>query len=328
MEESMNTRTIHGVLALGIAALFPAVTFAQAYPSKPIRLIVPFPAGGGVDFIGRIMAKGLSERLKQQVVVENRAGANAIVGLELLKNSPPDGYTIAAASAGPLAVNPHIYSKLAYDTMRDFTHIANMVNFPLLLVSHPSLPVKNVKELVALAKARPGEITYSHPGAGNSGHLAGELFNSMAKAKILAIPYKGTAPAVVAVLSGEAQLTYSSIPTILPHVRAGKVRALGVGNAQRIPSLPDFPTIAEAGLPGYEAYAWGGMIGPANMPKEIVARLNREIVQVLKQKDVSDRMLAEGTVPTPSSSEEFTAYIRTELKKWGEVVKMANIKAE
>jgi tripartite-type tricarboxylate transporter receptor subunit TctC len=324
----MNTRTIYGILALGIAALFPAVTFAQAYPSKPIRLIVPFPAGGGVDFIGRIMAKGLSERLKQQVVVENRAGANAIVGLELLKNSPPDGYTIAAASAGPLAVNPHIYSKLAYDTMRDFTHIANMVNFPLLLVSHPSLPVKNVKELVALAKARPGEITYSHPGAGNSGHLAGELFNSMAKAKILAIPYKGTAPAVVAVLSGEAQLTYSSIPTILPHVRADKVRALGVGNAQRIPSLPDFPTIAEAGLPGYEAYAWGGMIGPANMPKDIVTRLNREIVQVLKQKDVSDRMLAEGTVPTPSSSEEFTAYIRTELKKWGEVVKMANIKAE
>jgi len=324
----MNIRTIYGILALGTAALSPAVTFAQAYPSKPIRLIVPFPAGGGVDFIGRIMAKGLSERLKQQVVVENRAGANAIVGLELLKNSPPDGYTIAAASAGPLAVNPHIYSKLAYDTMRDFTHIANMVNFPLLLVSHPSLPVKNVKELVALAKARPGEITYSHPGAGNSGHLAGELFNSMAKAKILAIPYKGTAPAVVAVLSGEAQLTYSSIPTILPHVRAGKVRALGVGNAQRIPSLPDFPTIAEAGLPGYEAYAWGGMIGPANMPKDIVARLNREIVQVLKQKDVSDRMLAEGTVPTPSSSEEFTAYIRTELKKWGEVVKMANIKAE
>ncbi|MCI3950825.1 MAG: hypothetical protein K0R53_322 [Burkholderiales bacterium] len=315
-------------LALGTLALSPTAALAQAYPSKPIRLIVPFPAGGGVDFIGRIMAKGLSERLKQQVVVENRAGANAIVGLELLKNSPPDGYTIAAASAGPLAVNPHIYSKLAYDTLKDFTHIANMVNFPLLLVSHPSLPVKNVKELVALAKARPGEVTYSHPGAGNSGHLAGELFNSMAKAKILAIPYKGTAPAVVAVLSGEAQLTYSSIPTILPHVRSGKVRALGVGNAKRIPSLPDFPTIAEAGLPGYEAYAWGGMVGPANMPKDVVARLNREIVQVLNQKSVADRMLSEGTVPTPSSPEEFTAYIKSELKKWGEVVKMANIKAE
>ncbi|HJQ64348.1 MAG TPA: tripartite tricarboxylate transporter substrate binding protein [Burkholderiales bacterium] len=326
----MKNRTLHSALALalGTLALSPTAALAQAYPSKPIRLIVPFPAGGGVDFIGRIMAKGLSERLKQQVVVENRAGANAIVGLELLKNSPPDGYTIAAASAGPLAVNPHIYSKLAYDTLKDFTHIANMVNFPLLLVSHPSLPVKNVKELVALANARPGEVTYSHPGAGNSGHLAGELFNSMAKAKILAIPYKGTAPAVVAVLSGEAQLTYSSIPTILPHVRSGKVRALGVGNAKRIPSLPDFPTIAEAGLPGYEAYAWGGMVGPANMPKDVVARLNREIVQVLNQKSVADRMLSEGTVPTPSSPEEFTAYIKSELKKWGEVVKMANIKAE
>lgn len=322
------TRRATLMLALGSLALAPAFALAQAYPSKPIRLIVPFPAGGGVDFIGRIMAKGLSERLKQQVVVENRAGANAIVGLEVLKNSPPDGYTIAAASAGPLAVNPHIYSKLAYDTMKDFTHIANMVNFPLLLVSHPSLPVKNVKELIALARARPGEITYSHPGAGNSGHLAGELFNSMAKAKILAVPYKGTAPAVVAVLSGEAQLTYSSIPTILPHVRSGKVRALGVGNAKRIPSLPEFPTIAEAGLPGYEAYAWGGMVGPANMPKDIVTRLNREIVQVLQQKDVRERMLSEGTVPTPSSPEQFTAYIKSELKKWGEVVKMANIKVE
>jgi tripartite-type tricarboxylate transporter receptor subunit TctC len=324
----MNTRILHAALAAALGAFASSPAFAQTYPNRPIRLIVPFPAGGGVDFIGRIMAKGLSERLKQQVVVENRAGANAIVGLELLKNSPPDGYTIAAASAGPLAVNPHIYSKLAYDTLKDFTHIANMVNFPLLLVSHPSLPVKNVKELVALAKARPGEITYSHPGAGNSGHLAGELFNSMAKAKMLAIPYKGTAPSVVAVLSGEAQLTYSSIPTILPHVRSGKVRALGVGNSQRIPSLPEFPTIAEAGLPGYEAYAWGGMVGPANMPKDVVARLNREIVEVLKQKDVSDRMLSEGTVPTPSSPEEFTAYIKSELKKWGEVVKMAKIKAE
>src|SRR5688500_1476914 len=173
----MKNRTLHSALALalGTLALSPTAALAQAYPSKPIRLIVPFPAGGGVDFIGRIMAKGLSGRLKQQVAVANRAGANAIVGLELLKNSPPDGYTIAAASAGPLAVNPHIYSKLAYDTLKDFTHIANMVNFPLLLVSHPSLPVKNVKELVALANARPGEVTYSHPGAGNSGHLAVKL---------------------------------------------------------------------------------------------------------------------------------------------------------
>jgi tripartite-type tricarboxylate transporter receptor subunit TctC len=304
------------------------VALSQAYPTKPIRLIVPFPPGGGVDFIGRIVGKGLSERMGQQVVIDNRAGANGIVGLENLKTSPPDGYNIAAASAGPLTVNPHIYAKLPHDTLRDFTQIANMVNFPLMLVSHPSLPVKNVKELIALAKAHPGEVTYSSPGAGNSGHLTAALFDSMAKVKTVHIPYKGTAPAVLAVLSGEAQLTWSSIPTILPHVRSGRVRALGIGNAQRLPSLPEFPTIAEAGVPGYEGYAWGGMIGPANMPKDIVLRLNKEIVATLNQKDVIDRMLAEGTVPTPSSPEEFTAYMRSELKKWGDVVKMANIKAE
>ncbi len=321
-------RRIPGILALAVLCACPALALSQAYPAKPIRLVVPFPPGGGVDFIGRIVGKGLSERMGQQVVIDNRAGANAIVGLENVKASAPDGYTICAASAGPLTVNPHIYAKLPHDTLRDFTHIANMVSFPLLLVSHPSLPVKNVKELIALAKARPGEITYSSPGAGNSGHLTAALFDSMAKIRTVHIPYKGTAPAVLAVLSGEAQLTWSSIPTILPHVRSGRVRALGVGNARRLQALPEFPTIAEAGVPGYEGYAWGGMVGPAGMPKDIVARLNREIVAVLNQKDVIDRMLSEGTVPTPSSPEEFTAYMRSELKKWGDVVKMAGIKAE
>jgi len=315
-------------LACGALSLCPVTALAQAWPNKTIRLIVPFPAGGGVDYIGRLVGKGLSDRLGQQVVIDNRPGANAILGLEVLKASAPDGYTIAAASAGPLAVNPFIYAKLPHDTLKDFTQIANMVNFPLLLVVHPSLPVKNVKELIALAKSRPGEITYASPGSGNSSHLAPELFNSMAKVNILHIPYKGMAPAVLSVLSGEAHLLHSSIPPILPHVRAGKVRALGVGNAQRIPSMPEIPTISEAGLPGFEAYAWAGMIGPANMPKDIVQRLSKEIVEILKQKDVIERMLAEGTVPTPSSPEEFTAYMKSELKKWGDVVKMANIKIE
>lgn len=322
-----NTLTRKFALAFGVLSLCPVTAFAQAWPNKTIRLIVPFPAGGGVDYIGRLVGKGLSDRLGQQVVIDNRPGANAILGLEVLKASAPDGYTIAAASAGPLAVNPFIYSKLPHDTLKDFTQIANMVNYPLLLVVHPSLPVKSVKELIALAKARPGEISYASPGSGNSSHLAPELFNSMAKVNILHIPYKGMAPAVLSVLSGEAQLLHSSIPPILPHVRAGKVRALGVGNATRVPSLPEFPTIAEAGLPGFEAYAWAGMIGPANMPKDIVQRLSKEIVAILKQKDVIDRMLADGTVPTPSSPEEFTAYMKSELKKWGDVVKMANIKA-
>lgn len=313
---------------LAVSALWPVTALPQAYPSKPIRIIVPFPAGGGVDYIGRIVGKGLSERLGQQVLVDNRPGANAILGLEHLKTSPPDGYTIAAASAGPLAVNPFIYAKLPHDTLKDFTQIANMVNYPLLLVSHPSLPVKNVRELIALAKAMPGEVSYASPGSGNSSHLSGELFNSMAKVKILHIPYKGMAPAVVSVVSGEGQILYASIPPILGHVRAGRVRALGVGNAKRVPSLPEFPTIAESGLPGYEAYAWAGMIGPANLPRDIVLRLNKEIVATLNQKDVIDRMLADGTVPTPSSPEEFTAYMKSELKKWGAVVKMAGIKPE
>ena len=318
------------LLALPLAAMvvWPVTALSQSYPSKPIRIIVPFPAGGGVDYIGRIVGKGLSERLKVQVVIDNRPGANAILGLEALKIAPPDGYTLAAASAGPLAVNPFIYKKLPHDTLKDFTQIANMVNYPLLLVSHPSLPVKNVKELIALARAKPGEVSYASPGSGNSSHLAGELFNSMAKVKILHIPYKGMAPAVVSVVSGEGQILYSSIPPILGHVRVGRVRALGVGNAQRVPSLPEFPTISEAGLPGYEAYAWAGMIGPANLPRDIVMRLNKEIVAILSQKEVIDRMLADGTVPTPSSPEEFVAYMKSELVKWGAVVKMAGIQPE
>lgn len=315
-------------LLLGALCAAPAIAPAQAYPTKPIRLIVPFPAGGGVDFIGRIAAKGMSERIGQQVVVENRAGANAIIGLEVLKSSAPDGYTIAAASAGPLAVNPFIYKKLPHDTLRDFTQIANMVNFPLLMVVHPSLPVKSVKELIALARARPGEISYASPGSGNSSHLAGELFNAMAKVKMLHVPYKGMAPAVVSTISGEAPIIYASIPPILPHVRSNRVKPLGIGNARRIPALPEFPTISESGLPGYEAYAWAGMIGPANMPREVIMRLNKEIVATLNQKDVIGRMHAEGTVPTPSSPDEFTAYLKAELKKWGAVVKLAGIKPE
>ena len=314
-------------LAFGALTLCPAAALAQAWPNKTIRMIVPFPAGGGVDYIGRIAGRGLTDRLGQQVAVDNRAGGSGIIGLQAMMAAAPDGYTIAAASAGPLVINPHIFAKLPYDSLRDFTHIANMSSFPYLLVTHPSLPVKNVKELIALAKARPGEITYSSPGTGNGQHLATALFNSMAKVEILHIPYKGNAPSVLAVLSGEAHMTHSSIPSILPHVRAGRVRALGVANAQRLPSLPEFPTVAEAGLPGFEASGWVGMIGPANMPKDIVQRLNKAIVDTLKQKDVIDRMLADGAVPTPSSPEEFTAYMNSEFKKWGDVVKIANIKA-
>ena len=314
--------------ATAVTCLATAATQAQTYPTKAIRMIVPFPPGGGVDFVGRVVGQKLAERIGQQVAIDNRAGANGIVGLQALMAAAPDGYTIAAVSAGPLAINPHLYAKLPYNTLRDFTPIANMINFPLMLVAHPSLPVKNVKDLIALARARPNEITYSHPGVGNTGHIAGEVLNAVGNVKTVGIPYKGTAPSVIAVLSGEAHLTYSSIPTALPHIRAGKLRALGVGNAKRLPSLPEFPTVAEAGLPGYEAYAWAGMLGPANMPRDIVQRLSREIIASVNTKEVTERMLNEGTVPTPSTPEEFTAYITSEIKKWGNVVRAANIKVE
>ena len=314
--------------AFAVVLLCPATALAQAYPNRPIRMIVPFPPGGGVDFMGRIIGQKLAERLGQRVLIDNRGGANGINGLQLLMAAPPDGYTIASASAGPLSVNPHVYKNLPYDPLRDFTSIGRVIDFPLLLLVHPSLPVKNVRELIALAKSHPGQLSYGSSGAGNSDHLAAELFKSMAKLQIVHIPYKGSGPSTVALLAGEVPVAFSSIPPVLAHVRAGKLRALGTGSGQRIPTLTEFPTIAESGLPGYEAYSWGGIIGPANMPHDIVQRLNREIVEILKQKDTIDRFLAGGTVPTPSTPEEFTAHIRAELKKWGAVAKAANITAD
>ena len=315
-------------LLAGALTLTPAVALAQAWPAKTIRMIVPFPAGGGVDYVGRIVGKGLSDRLGQQVVIDNRAGASAIIGMELTKNAPPDGYTIAATSSGPLAINPHIFRKLPYDSLRDYSAIAMIATFPYLLVAHPALPVKNVKELIALARTRPGEITYSSPGTGNGQHLATALFASMAKINMLHIPYKGNAPSVVSLVSGETQLTFSSIPGMLPHVRIGRVKALGVGTAQRVPSLPEFPTVAEGGLPGFEAFGWGGMIGPANMPREIVNVLNKAIFDTLKQPETAQRMLSDGTVPAPGTPEELSAYLKVEIAKWGRVVKLANVNPE
>ena len=322
------TLLIATALAPHVAAQATSTSPGQAYPNKAIRMIVPFPAGGGVDFMGRILAQKLAERVGQQVVIDNRAGSNGIIGLQALMAAAPDGYTIASASAGPLAVNPHVYSKLPYDTLRDFTIIARGVDFPLLLLTHPSLPVKNVKDLIALAKSRPGELAAASSGSGNSDHLALELFKSLAKINVIHVPYKGSGPTAIALLAGEVQLMFSSIPPTLQHIRAGKMRALGVGNAKRIPSQADFPTIAESGLPGYEAYSWGGVIGPAKMPADVVQKLNREINEVLKSKDAADRLLAGGTVPMPATPEEFTTLIRAELQKWGAVARAANIRAD
>lgn len=315
-------------LWLGMSGFVAINAFAQAYPSKPIRLIVPFPPGGGNDVIARVVGRELSERLGQPVVIDNRAGGNGIVGLQALAQAAPDGYTIGVGAAGPLAVNPSLYDKLPYDPVRDFSPITNMVIYPLLLVTHPSVPARNVRQLIALAKAKPGQIFYASPGSGNSGHLAGELFNTLAKVHTTHVPYKGQGPALSDLLAGQVQMLYSSIPSVLTHVQQGQLNALAVGSAQRLASLPHIPTIAESGVPGYEAYSWVGMIAPANTPKDIVARLHREITEILKQKDVEAKLNQQGALPVGDTPEQFGAYIAVEIKKWGAIVKSANIKAD
>lgn len=325
----MKRNFLKSLLALscGLALLAP-VAQAQSYPTKPIRLIVPFPPGGGNDVIARVIAQKLGERLGQQVIVDNRAGANGIVGLQALMQSPPDGYTLAVGAAGPLAVNPSLYDKLPYDPLKDFSPITNMVNYPLLLVVHPSVPVKTTQDLINLAKAKPKQLYFASPGSGNSGHLAGELLNSMANVQTVHVPYKGQGPALSDLISGQVQMLYSSIPSVLPQVKSGQLNALAVGSAKRVPSLPDIPTISESGVPGYEAYSWVGMVAPAKTPKDIVNRLNREIVDILKQKDVSEKLNQQGALPVGDSPEQFGAYIKTEIEKWGAVVRAANIKAD
>jgi len=321
----MNTRIKALASTLALLAL-PGIVLAQAYPNKTIRMIVTFPAGGGVDFMGRVVGQKLSERLGQQVVIDNRGGANGITGLQVLMSSPPDGYTICASSAGPLAVNPHVYKSLPYDPLKDFTLISRGVDFPLLLLVHPSLPAKNVKELIALAKTH--KFSFASSGSGNADHLAAELFKSMAKIDMVHVPYKGAGPSTVALLAGEVPLMFASIPPTLAHVRSGKLRALGVGGAKRIATLPEVPTISESGLPGYEAYSWGGFLGPHNLPKEIVNRLNKAFTEVLTTKETMDRLLEGGTVATPSTPEEFRTHLASELKKWGEVARSAHIQAD
>lgn len=301
---------------------------AQDFPDRPIRMLTPSLPGGAPDVGGRIVAERLSVRLGQKVVVENRAGAGGIIGLELLKNAPPNGYTIASTQIGPLTILPLIEDKLPFDPLHDFTHITNLLIFPTALIAHTSLPAKNVQELIALARARPGEITYASSGVGGTVHTHAELFSMMANIKMHRIQFKSLPPAIISVLSGESQISFPNLSAALPHVHGGRLRVLGVTSANRLPTLPDIPTIAESGVPGYEATGGVGMIGPANMPRNVLLRLNREIVDILNSAEVRDILLKVSMLPSPTTPEEFTAYIRSELKKWAPVVKQAGIKGE
>jgi tripartite-type tricarboxylate transporter receptor subunit TctC len=298
-----------------------------AYPSKPVRIVVPSSPGGGTDILTRILAHKLSENLGQQFVVENRPGAGQVIGIEAVARAAPDGYTLLMA-ASAIVINQVLYKKTPYDTLRDLAPVTLAASLPNILVVHPSLPVKSVRELIALAKAHPGELNYSSAGSGTSPHMSMELFRTMAHIAITHIPYKGSGPATADLLAGQVQLSMPSIPTALTLIKAAKLRALGVTSGSRAAGLPDVPTIAESGVPGYEVIQWYGLLAPVGTAREIVNKLQAETARVLSSPEVKSRLAAEGADPVGNRPDEFAAYIKAEIDKWGKVVKSAGIKLE
>jgi tripartite-type tricarboxylate transporter receptor subunit TctC len=309
-------------LLLSIAASAAA---AQPFPSKPLRFIVPFPPGGSADLMSRAIAPRMSERLGQPVVVENRAGAGGMIGVDAVAKAAPDGHTIGLAAAGALTTNIHLYPKMPFHPEKDLAPLSMLAMIPFFLVAHPSQP-DTLKGVIAQAKS--GNLSYGHGGQGSTMHLAGELLNMMAQVKIQPVPYKGSGPVSSDVLGGQIPLGVVDVPSAIANVRAGKLRALAVTAKKRIQAAPDVPTFEEAGLPGYEAVGWFGAVAPAGTPREIVNRLNAEIRNALSAPDVQERALSAGAEPAPSSPEEFAAYIREETKKWGQVVRNAGIKLQ
>ncbi|HEV8518690.1 MAG TPA: tripartite tricarboxylate transporter substrate binding protein [Burkholderiales bacterium] len=307
-----------------------AATAAHAqekYPARPIRVIVPSVAGGGTDISARMIAPKMSEYLGQSVVVENRAGAASIIGSDLVAHAAPDGYTLLMGIS-TLTINPSIHTKLPYDTVRDFAPVSLVVTLPNVLVVHPSLPVKSVKELIAFARVRPGQLNYASAGVGSSLHLSMALFMSMAKLRMTHVPYKGSAPALVDMLAGQIEVMTGTMITVIPYVRDGRLRALGVTSLKRAAVAPELPTIAEAGLPGYEAVQWYGLLAPGATPREIIAKLNEAVAHATHDAAVRKRFLDDGVEPVGSTPEEFAALMRSDTAKWARVVKDANIKAE
>jgi tripartite-type tricarboxylate transporter receptor subunit TctC len=298
---------------------------AQSYPSKPIRFVVPFAAGGGSDLVARTVAAKLTEALGQSVIVDNRAGAAGTIGADIAAKAPADGHTLLLGSNGPLAINPTLYTKLPYDAARDFAPVTLVTVMPFLLVTHPALPVRSVKDLIALAKARPGQLNYGSPGTGATTHLANELFKSMTGVDITHVPYKGVAPAAIDLISGQLQMMSGDLSTLMPHVQSGKMRALAVTSARRSTLLPNLPTVAEA-VPGYEASGWFGVLVPAGTPQSIVGRLNSEIVKGLASADARQRLAALGGEVAVGTPEQFAAHLRAESAKWGKLIRALGLR--
>ena len=311
-------------LATGMAAMMQA---QAQYPVKPVRLIVPFPPGGGADAFGRIVGPPLSEALGQPVVVENRSGAGGNIGAEIAAKSPPDGYTLLVSNVAH-AFNVTLYSKLNYDLIRDFAPVSLTASTPSILVVHPSVPVKSVKDLIALAGARAGQLDYVSGGSGSPAHLAAVLFISMAVVKMNHIPYKGGGPSVIALIGGEAPVGFPTMPTVIQHVRSGKLRGIAVTSARRSPFTPDLPTISEAGVTGYEAATWYGLLVPTGTPNEVISRLHAEFIKTLKRQDVKERLDVAGLEPIGTTPEQLGAHMRSEIAKWANVVKTSGARAD
>ena len=312
---------------LPVLLFYPVSVTAQSYPARPIRLIVPFPPGGGTDTMARVIGPKLGEALGQQVVPENRGGAGANIGAEIAAKSPPDGYTLMLATITN-AIGASLYSKLNYDLVRDFATITQLATTPHILVVHPSVPVKSVKEFVTLAKAKPGELAYSSSGSGSAAHLAGELFNSLTGVKTTHVPYKGGGPSMIALVGGEVSLAFATMPSAIGYVRSGRLRGIAVTTERRSPSAPELPTIAETGVAGYEAGSWYGLSAPAGTSKEIIARLHAETIKVTGLTDVKERLFNAGFEIVTSNPEQFAAFTRNEIQKWGKIVRAAGLRVD
>ncbi len=319
IEEIMQTRHLAKAIAAATFAISTSV-LAQSYPAKPITLVVPFPAASTPDLVTRAIAQKLNEAWRQPVVIDNKPGAGAIIGTEAVARAAPDGYTLLIHTASH-AIAPSMYKKLSYDSVKSFSPISMLAYVPNVLVVNPSLQVKNVKDLVALAKKQPGKLDYSSSGPGSPAHLAGELFKTMSGTDIVHIPYKGSPQALTAVLSGETIMMFSPVPIALPHIRSGKLRVIGVTTAKRSKVVPDLPTLAESGLAGYEVTQWYAMQAPAGTPKDITAKINAEVRRILAMPDVVEKLSTQGAEPGPSTPEALEAHVKSEIAKWAKVVK-------
>ncbi len=320
-------QTIYRALLAATVLALAASASAQTFPARPVRIIVPFPAGGPSDILTRMMGPKLTDLWGQQVVVDNRPGAGTLIGTDLVAKAAPDGYTLAMVFIGH-AANPALYSKLPYDTLHDFAPVTLATTLPLIVVAHPSLRVGSVKELIALARSKPGQITFATAGNGSASHLAGELFKSVARVNLLHIPYKGSAPAIADVLGGQVPTAFDGLPSALPHVQAGKLRAIAMTSLERSPLLPDVATVAESGFPGFSASSWFGVLAPARTPPAVVQQLNANMVKVLQLPEIRDRLVAMGYRPIANTPEQFDVFIRAEITKWAKVIKEAGIHIE